>query len=577
MDQMRPVPETVYAPQAASLAGNTRMQVAVALSGFEAIAVFVAFLAIIVVLQQLSGAFASGFAGYPDEPAHLVTSIMARDFIADANIYNLTHPVQFARDFYYHYPKVAIGHWPPLLYVFASVWFLLFGVTRVTALLFIATTAAVTATIIYFTGKRLIGIWAGVVAAILFVGSPLVQESSVRFMSEHLSTLGLLISVLCFARLAKTGGIADGLLFGTAATLAILAHPNGWALALLPPLTIALTNRWWLLRRPGLWVSTLPVLLVAVPWNLFTLAMQEDGVGGGEPFWIQGPKFAWDIYTAMGIAVIGFALIGAWMTLVRTKPRQAVAPEWAGLGALIVALLALHSVIPTGAENRYMVPVIPSVALFAVAGIDYCARRLNPGRPYAVMCSALAAFAVGAFAFQCFALPLQLRNGGYSALVRDVNSQLADVPQIWLVSSGASGEGSLVASVALEDKDRANYVVRAKTVLAGGDWLWNNTEDRFNTPAKLEALLNEIPVTVIVLDDLIPNVDKLPYQARLSKLVADEPSQWQLIGSYAETQDGVSHPDALHVYVRKPIAALRTPPKINLNRLKGLMVHSELQ
>lgn len=574
---MHPTHGSRYAPEDALLAEGASTPFSASTRGVEAVVVFAAFFAAVVLLQQLSGAFSSAFGGYPDEPAHLVTSLLARDFLADANFQTLTHPLQFARDFYYHYPKVAIGHWPPLFYAVAGVWFLTFGASRLTAILFIAVTAAVTATVIYFTGKRLIGIWAGVLAAVLFVASPLVQESSVRFMSEHLSTLASLVSALSFARLARSGRIADGLLFGMAATLAILTHPNAWALAVLPLLTMAFTNCWWLLRRWGLWASTLPPLLIAVPWYVVTLAMVEDGVGGGEPLWIQGPKFAWDIYAGVGVAALVFALIGVWITLIQVRQRAVVAPEWAALAALAVALFVLHSVIPTGAENRYMVPVIAPVVLFSAAGVDYVAR-LARRWPYALMRSGLAALVLAAFGIQCFALPLQLRNGGYNAMVKDVASQLSNAPQVWLVSSSSTGEGSLVAAVALQESHPASYVLRGKTLLAGGDWLWNNTQDRFDTPAKLSALLDQIPVTVVVIDDLIPTVEKRPYQNRLKALVADEPQRWALVGSYPQVDGGVTYPNSLHVYARQPIADLRgAAPQVDLDRLKELMVRSELR
>ena len=93
----------------------------------EGVVAFAALLGIVVTLQILGGAYASGFGGYPDEPAHLVTSLMVRDFIAGLNF---RHPVQFAQEYYYHYPKVAIGVWPPVLYGALGIWFLLKAVQR---------------------------------------------------------------------------------------------------------------------------------------------------------------------------------------------------------------------------------------------------------------------------------------------------------------------------------------------------------------------------------------------------------------------------------------------------------------
>ena len=48
----------------------------------EDIVAFAVLLRIIVTLQILGGAYASGFGGSADEPAHLVTALMVRDFIA---------------------------------------------------------------------------------------------------------------------------------------------------------------------------------------------------------------------------------------------------------------------------------------------------------------------------------------------------------------------------------------------------------------------------------------------------------------------------------------------------------------
>jgi 4-amino-4-deoxy-L-arabinose transferase-like glycosyltransferase len=344
----------------------------------EGVLAFAALLGIIVFLQILGGAYASGFGGYPDEPAHLVTSLMARDFLADLNF---RHPMQFAQQFYYHYPEVAIGHWPPAFYNALGTWFLLVGASRGSAVLFIALVAATTASIIYFTGKRLIGRWAGVLAAVLFIASPLVQEASARVMSEHLVTLGMLVSTSCFARFARTERISDGLAFGIVAAVAILTHPNAWALGLVPGIAIALTNRWHLLRRPGLWLAALPVLAVCVPWYALTLGMAEDGLIAGAPLLslAQVVGFGWAIYNALGLAVLLFAAIGLWTTIVQVERRSEVAPEWGALAGLAVAAFALHSIIPTGAESRYMVTVLPSVVLFSAAGAHEIVHLLRSG------------------------------------------------------------------------------------------------------------------------------------------------------------------------------------------------------
>jgi 4-amino-4-deoxy-L-arabinose transferase-like glycosyltransferase len=545
------------------------------LSKAEGAVAFGALLGFVVVLQFLAGAYASGFGAYPDEPAHLVTSLMVRDFIASLHF---QHPWQFAQQYYLHYPKVTIGHWPPLFYAALGTWFLIAGASRISALIFIALAAASTATIIYSTGKRLIGRWAGILAAVLFVASPLVQASSARVMTEHLATLGMLISTLWFARFARTGRIRDGLAFGTISAAAILTHGDAWALGLVPAVTVALTKRWYLLRRPGLWLAAVPVLVACVPWYVFTLHMQQGSwVGNVDSFWLQAiPAFSSSIRLALGLPVVVFALIGVWRTIIRFRPRAEVAPEWAALAGLAVATFTLHCMLPVGLDPRYMVSLLPSIVLFSTAGIAYIEDLIGT-RPWgAVGRIVLAVALIAAFGAESFAFPFRLRNGGYSRLVRAVEAQVANVPQVWLISSDATGEGCLVAAAAIQEARPGSYILLGKKILAGGDWLGRNTVDRFDTPAKLAVLLDQIPVTLIVIDD-IPT-QSYPYQARLRKLVADDTDRWLLIGSYPQIKEGVDFPNSLHVYARRPVASLTLkPPALRIDRIIALIGRQELR
>jgi 4-amino-4-deoxy-L-arabinose transferase-like glycosyltransferase len=545
----------------------------------EGVAIFAVLLGIIMTLQTLGGAYASGFgAPIDDEASHLVNSLLAGDFIAGLDF---RHPWQFAQQYYYHYQKVTIGLWPPAFYGALGIWLLVVGASRGAAILFIAIVAATTATVIYFTGKRLMGCWAGGLAAVLFIASPLVQESSVVVMTEHLTTLGMLVGALCFARFARTERIGDGLAFGAVAAVAILTHGNAWTLGLVPGITIALTNRWYLLRRLGLWLSAVPVLVTCVPWYLFAPS-ELTGRGGGVAFlFIEAvPGYLWFIYLGIGLPVLIFALIGVWKTIMRVSPRTEVAPEWAALAGLAIATFILTCVLPIPIQSRFMVLLIPSVVLFSAAGVNEIAHRLGARLPIGVVRVALALILIAAFCVESFALPLQLRNGGYETLVRDVMARLANVPQVWLISSDGFGEGALVCAVALEERRPNSYVLRARTILAGGDIWGRNSQDRFDTPAKLAGLLDDIPVTIIVIDadDQLPPDMHRPYQDRLRQLVAGEGEKWELIASYPQTQGRIVLPNSLHVYARRPVASLTiAAPAIRLERLRALMTRKELR
>jgi hypothetical protein len=300
-----------------------------------------------------------------------------------------------------------------------------------------------------------------------FVALPLVQESSARVMHEHLVTLGMLLATLCFARFARTGRVRDSLAFGGVAAAAILTHGNAWALGLVPGITLALTNKWHLLRRPAFWAAAVPVLVTCVPWYVFALSMLNGIWPGGNDRPV--PDFARVIYVGAGLPVLIFACIGVWRTVVHIKPRTEVAPEWAAVAALAIAIFILYCVLPVATESRYMVALIPSVVLFTAAGVNEIAQRFSARRlPVGTARLAVALALMVAFSIESFALPVQLRNGGYETLVRDESTRVSNLPQVWLISSDSIGEGSLVAAIALNEKRPSSYVLRARTILGGG-------------------------------------------------------------------------------------------------------------
>ncbi len=295
---------------------------------------------------------------------------MIRDFLFSGHY---TRPWAFAREYYLHFPRVVIGHWPPLMYVSGGLWLALFGASRTAAMLFIAATAAGSATLIYTLGSRLVSRRGGALAALLFLASPLVQASTAMYITEHLVTLFMLASAAMFGRFAKTGSTRDGVLFGLLAAAAILTRGSGWALGLMPVVAILLTRNFALLKRSGLWLGALPPLLAGVPWYYLTRSMMTGswaGSPGDEPYWrVAVRAFGTDLYQSLGLAVSLLALAGFYVKILRPFAERAVAPEWAALAGLAIATLGLQCALPVGIEARYMVTVIPTVLLLAVAGL----------------------------------------------------------------------------------------------------------------------------------------------------------------------------------------------------------------
>jgi hypothetical protein len=79
---------------------------------------FAAYFLICVAVQASTGAWEAPFTSYADEPSHFVGAVMARDYLRSG----LTAtPMTFARNYYQHYPFLAIGHWPPFFYAVMAV------------------------------------------------------------------------------------------------------------------------------------------------------------------------------------------------------------------------------------------------------------------------------------------------------------------------------------------------------------------------------------------------------------------------------------------------------------------------
>src|ERR1700676_2529150 len=109
-----------------------------------------------VCLASTSGAFRSELSGESDAPAHYITALMIRDYIAQGIP---AKPLVFAKNYYLHYPKVAFGHWPPLFHVSEAAWMLVFGVSRTSVLCLVLAITALLGATLYSVVARAFGSW----------------------------------------------------------------------------------------------------------------------------------------------------------------------------------------------------------------------------------------------------------------------------------------------------------------------------------------------------------------------------------------------------------------------------------
>jgi len=158
---------------------------------------FLLFFVVTSALQFTSGSYESELGGDPDEPSHFVTGLMVGDYISALAP---DSPMRFASNYYLHYPKVGLGHWPPLFYLVQAGWLLLFPASQVSVMALMAVLTAGLATMVCQAVRKELSTMEGVAVGVLLVCTPLVQLHSRMVMAEILETALVFWATLAFKR-----------------------------------------------------------------------------------------------------------------------------------------------------------------------------------------------------------------------------------------------------------------------------------------------------------------------------------------------------------------------------------------
>lgn len=217
------------------------------------------FMAVTAGWQIQTGAYKSEFGGHPDEAAHYVTGLMIRDYMVDGIP---QHPMRFAENYYDHYPKVALGNWPPFFYVAQSAWTIPFGVSRSSLMIFMALLTAGTAFLLFNEIRKRTDLVTAHLAGIIYCSLPVVQKYASHVMTEALLALLATLSICLYSRYATSGQVRYSIAFGLVASCAILTKGSGMFLAFVPIAVVLGCRRFELLKRPGFWAAAVIVALL---------------------------------------------------------------------------------------------------------------------------------------------------------------------------------------------------------------------------------------------------------------------------------------------------------------------------
>lgn len=502
-------------------------------------------------LQWLAGAYDASFANHPDEGAHFVTGLMVRDYLAGGIP---QHPLRFAENYYAHYPKVALGHYPPGFYLVEGLWLLAFPVGRTSVLALMAALAGGLGVFAHrWAGRAGLPAAAAALLALLAVGLPLTQSLASMVMSDLLLALLIMAAALALVRYLERGKWSDSLLFGLLATAAAMTKGSGLLLALVPVLAILLGGRFHLLSRGSLWLAPVPVLLICGPWFWFSSSITSEGMSDRGV--IEHAAEALPYFAAQFIKVFGFtlvipALLGAGWILSHRETRRS--PFWSVTISLPLALVAFYSLVPAGLEPRYLLPLVPPVLVLAAAGIRRVLSFVTETRRRGAAV-AVAGVVVALFGWEVFSLP-PCGFTDFRRAVRDLVDAGPNRPLRLLVSSDARGEGAFISEVAILDQARPSHTVdRASKVLATSDWLGRGYQEAFADDEALRSHLEEVGYDGIFADEAVPETKLRPHHERLARVLRAD-STYLPLGEPPSATSATSEASGIReIYAREPV------------------------
>lgn len=528
-------------------------------------AVFLLAWGVALALAWTGGGAESGFGAYEDEPAHLVSGLLVSDYLVDGLG---TDPMAFAKRYFVHYPKVAIGHWPPGFPLLVGTWVALFGDSHLALLTLMAGLAGAVSALLFAVLRAPLGGRTALAAALVFVCVPRVQAMTFSVMTELPLALFCTLAVVGFGRWLDEPRRRHLALFTVAAVAAVYVKGSALFLALLPPLAIAVTGRWRRWRRPDLWIAALVVGGLCAPWYLYTWNVAHTTWGGGGgPTWGYVRR-ALPVYGVGLVELTGFVGLALAVFGAADRARDAERP---GFWAALVAWPACHLVglllVPTGEEPRHLVGLAPAwVALWAagVASLRPLARGAASGAARGgpvFLALAVAAFLASADR------PIK-DDRGYEVVAEEILADPTLANSVLLIASDSIGEGLFVGDVALREERPGHVVLRASKFLGASDWLGRVYWPRFQSVEALGEALEELPVGVVVLDRATVPHHWFRHHDQLAALFAARPEVWEHVGNYDVRRGGVLHAGALEVY-RQVGHEARTPRAIDFDALVG--------
>jgi hypothetical protein len=401
--------------------------------------------------------------------------------------------MEFARAYYEHYPKIGLGHWPPVFYVVQAAWYLVVPPGLVTGLWLMAGIVAATAVALGREVARFSPTLA-LPVSLLWIVLPTTRNFAGRILAEHLVVLLAFLAVAAYARYLDEPSWRWSILFALWASLTILTKGTGLGLALVPPLAVVFTGRWQLLRQPTFWAPALLVAVLCLPWYLLAPGARHENVAAYGGLQVSQARFTEAIEFVREMFPLPlWPAVAAAFALLALRLRQW--PAGACSVALVVAMLA-GTIGVSVWETRHMITVGPALLLVLAFVLHHQTARWQARRWLQAAGIALWLAVV--------VICLRADRPIYRVLSdpREAAEIVVGKSPIFVVG-WPDLQGSLIAEIALRERRPTTTILRGDKTIAVSDFMGRGSQLRIGSPEQLQTFFDEKKVQFVVIDEVM--------------------------------------------------------------------------
>jgi hypothetical protein len=474
-------------------------------------------------------AYTAGFSG-ADEPAHFLNTYFISIYLKS---HLGTNPLAFASDFYIHYPKISIGHWPPAYYALLSPLFLFFNATVQNALIINLVISALPAVLVAVALTYLVGARTALLGTFVYAFAPIVLEGYAYFMLDQALATCCVAGALAWYLYASQPGWARSFLFAGLCAFGILLKGNGWLIVLVPIYHIILTSNYRLLKNLNLYAGAIAALVLVVPWYWLTASISADGFNyqPGLAYALRALKSNLG-FMSMNVGPASFVM-ATFAIFVEFKNRALAPARWSAISvciSLILATLTLQSAVPVDIVDRYLAPALPPFLILVFVGFSHCFNLFsNFGQSISGKVF-LFIFTVSLI-FPGF-MHLANRHSKPDYRMADISNlyEKSSFNSAWIIDGTSNAEGSFIAAMAIKDPSLQNYALRASKLFSDSNFMGSSYKLKFHDDSELVGELKRMGVKYVVVAQ--GEEKPFPHSIQLMNALSSSTSTFKKIASF---------------------------------------------